>query len=100
MSSSILATGRQQQLSLAAPRSPHPQANNGETSLLIQEIEAIDPSWKVKCAEPIFEEAATKKRLNISSHETGKIDIVAMIKNLDKSPEVTFFTVMDKVFGK
>ena len=70
------------------------------TNALIQEIESIDPSWKVKGSEPIFEDAATKKRLKITSHEMGKIDIAEMIKNLDKPPEVTFFSVMDKVFGK
>ena len=70
------------------------------TSLLIQEIEAIDPGWKVKGSEPIFEEAATKKQLKISGYEIGKTDITEYIKNFDKPPEITFFTVMEKVFGK
>ena len=76
------------------------QDGESVTSLLINEIEAIDPSWKVKGSEPIFEETVSKKRLKISSHEPGKMDIAEMIKNLDKPPEVTFFTVMDRVFGK
>ena len=74
---------------------------NGEnvTQVLIQEIQAIDPGWKVKGGEPVFEEAATKKRLKISEHELGKIDIDALFKNLDRPREVTFYSVMDEVFG-
>jgi hypothetical protein len=70
------------------------------TPHLMKEIEVIDPKWRVKHSEPIFEDATSKKRLKITSHELGKIDIAEMIKNLDKPQEVTFFSVMDKVFGK
>ncbi len=70
------------------------------TPTLIQQIESIDPGWKVKGGEPVFEEAATKKRLKISAHERGKIDIKAMLENINKPREVTFFSVMDEIFGK
>lgn len=75
---------------------------NGEnvTPLLIHQIEAIDPGWKVKDGEPVFEEAATKKRIKIAEHEPGEIDIQAMLDNINKPREVTFYRVMDEVFGK
>jgi len=70
------------------------------TPALIQQIESIDPDWKVKGAEPVFEEAATKKRIKISEHTPGHIDIQAMFDNIDKPRELTFYSVMDEVFGK
>lgn len=70
------------------------------TPALIREIESIDPGWKVKGGEPVFEEAATRKRLKISEYMPGDIDIQAMIDNLNKPRDVTFFSVMDEVFGK
>lgn len=81
---------------------PHHFTAAGEnvTPALIAEVEAIDPGWRVKGADPIFEEAATKKRLNISEHSLGNIDIQAMMRNLDQPREVTFYSVMDEVFGK
>ena len=77
---------------------------NGEnpTPLLIQQIEAIDPGWKVKGGAPVFEEAATKRKLKIS--DTPKswttANLQAMMENIDKPKELTFFSVMDMVFGK
>lgn len=78
---------------------PHHFTADGEniTSKLAAEIEAIDPGWRVKGAEPVFEEAATKKRLKLSE---GNIDIEAMMRNVDKPREVTFYSVMNEVFGK
>ena len=70
------------------------------TPALIQQIESIDPGWKVKGAEPVFEEAATKKRIKISEYTPGHIDIQAMFDNIDKPREVTFYSVMDGVIGK
>lgn len=70
------------------------------TPALIAEVEAIDPGWRVKGVEPVFEEAATKKRIKISEHSPGNIDIEAIMRNLDKPREVTFYSVMDEVFGK
>jgi hypothetical protein len=70
------------------------------TPALVAEVEAIDPGWRVKGAEPVFEEAATKKRLKISEHSVGNIDIEAMMRSLDKPRQVTFYSVMDEVFGK
>ena len=69
------------------------------TQVLIREIESIDPGWRVKGGEPVFEEAATKKRLKISEHAPGQIDIEAMFRNIDKPRAVTFYSVMDEVFG-
>ncbi len=70
------------------------------TPQLIQEIEAIDPGWKVKGGEPVFEEAATKRRLKITEYEPGTIDIQAMFDNINKPRELTFYRVMNEVFGK
>jgi hypothetical protein len=70
------------------------------TPALIAEVEAIDSGWRVKGAEPVFEEAATKKRLKISGHSIGAIDVQAMMRGLDEPREVTFYSVMDEVFGK
>lgn len=81
---------------------PHHFTHDGEnvTPALIAEVEAIDPGWQVKGGEPVFEEAATKKRLKISEHSQGNIDIEAMMRNVGKPREVTFYSVMDEVFGK
>ena len=70
------------------------------TPALIREIESIDPDWKVKGGEPVFEEAATKKRIKISEHTPGQIDIQAKLDNINKPRELTFYSVMDNVFGK
>ena len=70
------------------------------TAILIQQIESIDPDWQVKGSEPVFEEAATKKRIKISEHTSGKIDIQAMLEKLNKPREITFYSIMYEVFGK
>jgi len=41
------------------------------TSVLIQEIEAVDPGWEVKGGEPVFEEAATK---NVSRSASTRLE--------------------------
>jgi len=81
---------------------PHHFTPDGEnvTPDLIAEIEVIDPGWRVKGGEPVFEEAATKRRLKISEHSPGGIDIEAMLRNLDKPSEMTFYSVMNEVFGR
>lgn len=75
---------------------------NGEnvTPTLVQQIESIDPGWQVKGAEPVFEEAATKKRIKISQHTSGHIDTQEMFDKIDRPRELTFYSVMDEVFGK
>lgn len=70
------------------------------TPTLVQQIESIDPGWKVKGGEPVFEEAATKKRIKIAEFAPGKIDVQAMFDNIGKPRELTFYSVMDEVFGK
>ena len=81
---------------------PEHFTRNGEnvTSVLIQEIEAVDPGWEVKGGEPVFEDAATKKRIKISERTLGSMDIQAMLDNIGKLPELTFHSIMDEVFGK
>lgn len=81
---------------------PEHFTRNGEnvTSVLIQEIEAVDPGWEVKAGEPVFENAATKKRIKISERTLGSMDIQAMLDNIGKPPELTFHSIMDEVFGK
>lgn len=81
---------------------PEHFSHDGEnvTPALIREIESIDPGWKVKGGEPIFEEAATKKRIKITEYVPGQIDIQTMFANIDKPREQTFYRVMDEIFGK
>jgi hypothetical protein len=72
------------------------------TPTLMRQIESIDSGWRVKAAEPIFEEAATKKRIKINEYEPGlnAHDLVHAIFNANGKPrELTFFSVMDEVFG-
>jgi|GEM_PF-1964452 len=70
------------------------------TSALIHAIEIIDPGWKVKGGEPIFVEAATKKRIRISNSTLEHIDLQKILDNFDKPRDPTFFSIMDEVFGK
>lgn len=83
---------------------PEHFTSDGEnvTPALIQQIEALDPGWRVKGGEPIFEEVATRKRLKVSDAPRIRsgADLQAMLDNIDKPKELTFFSVMDKVFGK
>lgn len=68
---------------------------------LIQEIKVIDPGYGVAPGEPVFEEAATKKRLRITDVSTDSpVDFQSEVDNWDRPKELTFFRVMDRVFGK
>lgn len=69
------------------------------TPELIRQIKAIDPGYQVGSAEPVFEEAATRKSLKISEYGAG-VDLQAMVDNIGKPRKITFFSVMDEVFGK
>ena len=71
------------------------------TQLLIQQIQSIDPGWQVNGGEPVFEEAATKKRLRLSDapSDFSSASIQTMLDNINKPKEVTFYSVMDNVFG-
>ena len=42
----------------------------------------------------------TKKDIKLSEYAPGRIDVQAMINNINKPQEVTFFSVMNEVFGK
>jgi len=82
-------------------RSAHFTADGGNvTRQLVQEVEAIDADWDAKGGEPIFEEAATKRRLKISDHVPGNMDIQAMLAQIDKPRDATLFSVLGEVFGK
>lgn len=77
---------------------PEHFTSDGEnpTSLLIQEIEAVDSGWQVKGGEPIFEDAVTKKLIKIQESSSEYLQAVLS----DKPREITFYSVMDKIFGK
>jgi hypothetical protein len=81
---------------------PEHFTSDGEnvTPALIRQIESIDPGWQVKGGEPIFIEALTKKHLKITEYKPQHIDIQTMFGNINKPRELTFYTVMDGVFGK
>lgn len=70
------------------------------TPTLIHKIAAIDPGWQVGDGEPVFEEVATKKQIKISEYPPGQLDIQAMFDNMHKPRELTFYRVMDEVFGR
>ena len=69
------------------------------TPALINQIESIDPGWKVKGKEPVFLNAATKKRIKISNYDLDNIDAKSMLDSFNKPHEETFYSVMDNVFG-
>lgn len=66
------------------------------TPLLIQKIESIDPEWKVKGGEPVFEEAATKKRIKIQESTSEYLQTAFS----DEPRELTFFSIMAEIFDK
>jgi hypothetical protein len=71
------------------------------THLLIQQIESIDSRWDgFKVGEIWCEDIATKKDIKISEYAPGRIDVQAMFDNIDKPRELTFYSVMNEVFGK
>lgn len=69
------------------------------TDLLIQQIASIDPGWEVKGGEPVFMDAATKKRLPLST-KLDHSSSAALMRSALAPRERTFFDVMDDIFGK
>lgn len=67
---------------------------------LIREIQGIDPGWKVKGSDTVFEEVATKKKIPIRSESLTNINFQKTIDEAGKPKELTFFDVMDYVFGE
>ena len=68
------------------------------TTTLINQISSIDPDYyKTGSRDLVFENSMTKKRLKITGGS-----LMEQIENLasDKPEEITFFSVMDVVFGK
>ncbi len=72
------------------------------TQSLISKIKGIDPGWQVKGGEPVFEEVATKKRLNLRSPAINLTDNrFEFQKYIDnQSDEPTFFSIMDSIFRR
>lgn len=70
------------------------------SKLLLQEIQAIDPGWKVKGSDPVFEDASTTKKLPISRDSLSGINFNKIIDDVGKPKEITFYDVMDHVFEK
>lgn len=77
--------------------------NDGDdvSQLFIQQVGSIDPGWQVKGGEPLFEEVATKKKLKImdTPKDWSAASLQSMLDSIKEPKEVTFFSVMDMVFG-
>lgn len=73
---------------------------HGLTPVLVKAIEVIDPQWTSHVSEPVFEEAATKRRLKITQFPLGQTDMQVIYDNIGKPREADFFDIMDMVFGK
>lgn len=71
------------------------------TPELIEKIESIDPGFKVKGDEPIFEDVRTKEKIKIR-HKVSLEEKLQDFKKYKKEKEntPTFFSIMDRVFGK
>lgn len=74
------------------------------SKILIKEIKAVDPdygSFTGGMGDPVFMEAATKKKLEMYS-DFSKESIQKRIDDIEKGKpkEITFTSVMQKVFGK
>ncbi len=70
------------------------------TQELQKKIFDIDPGWQVKGKEPVFLNAKTNKKIRVSGMKAGKIDWQAKFDNLEKNSELTFYDVMDEIFGE
>lgn len=83
--------------------SEHFKANGDFTPLLIQQIQSIDPGYRVKGGEPVFVEAATGKHLKVFEERPPHMDMRAYLEqrlaNINEPKELTFADVIGKVFG-
>jgi hypothetical protein len=68
---------------------------------LLDQIQAVDPGWKVPGGEPVFIDARTKRQIKISE-SIDYSDIQGVLDRLhDEQPkEPTFYDIMDQVFGR
>jgi hypothetical protein len=72
----------------------HFAENGGNVSaLLIQQIEKIDPGWRVRDGEPVFMEASTKRSIPLTS-VVDLSDRSTRLRTAQSPKETTFFTVM------
>lgn len=69
------------------------------TKKLIEEIESIDPGYRIEGAEPVFLDARSKKRIKISQFPEFP-SIESLQKQANEPKELTFYSIMDEVFGK
>lgn len=77
------------------------QSGEDVTPELIQKIQSIDPNYKVKGSKPVFMDVRTNERIKIRH----KLSLEEKLNNFEKYKEKkentpTFFSIMDKVFGK
>ena len=69
------------------------------TALLKTQIKTIDPNWLIKDGEPVFEEAATKKKIKMNDFKE-RLDLQAILDDVEKPRETTFYTVMNEIFAR
>jgi len=67
------------------------------TDELIRQIESIDPGYRVGGSEPVFMNAKTKEKINIS-RSLDFNSMKKMLENLDAPEEKTFYKIMDEIF--
>jgi len=70
--------------------------DSGISMDLLARINAIDPRFDVEFSDPIFVEVATRRKLPVN------VDVekmLAHINDYEPEEEVTFFSVMNEVFG-
>lgn len=77
----------------------HFTSDGNPSPLLIEITKSIDPNWSIKGDEPVFEEAATRKRLKIQN-TIERFDATAINEYMSKLNEPTFVSVMNKIFGR
>ncbi|MGI0133728.1 MAG: hypothetical protein ACREBW_02060 [Candidatus Micrarchaeaceae archaeon] len=70
------------------------------TDLFTQQLEAIDPNWRVPHGDPIFIEVATKRRIPLSNAPT--LSDPKSFERMFTTPkhQQTFYSVMRDVFGE
>ena len=80
---------------------PHHFSTSGDqlTTALMEEIQRIDPKYRVKGGEPVFVDAKTRKQLRLLE-DVDYSDLQGMIDRLGEPRQPTFYSVMREIFGK
>ena len=70
------------------------------TERLFQSVVEIDPGYQVRSGEPIFIETASNKRLQLTHPHLPipTMDLEAMLRDVNKKREISFYDVLDDVF--